>query len=499
MENALVPEDEVVDLPGKRTSEIPAELMIDTDVATARASVGQAGSLLLEQAELDSTTSETRLAALESTALNATFWTVVDYGGSMALRIVNSLVLTRLLLPAAFGEVALVSTVIVGVQMLTDIGLGPSVIQSKRGDEPSFLNTAWTLQAVRGGVLWLLALLLAYPAARFYNDPALMYILPALALIVLMNGLLSTNILTLSRHMGVRRIFLIDISTQVVSLALTIGWALKWPSVWALVVGNVGSNLYKVILSHQGRLVPGIRNRFAWDRTAVKEIVHFGKWIVVSTAFFFFAMQSDKLILGKLVSFTMLGVYGIAYNLSDVPRSVINAFSYKVGYPFIAKIIDLPMAEFRVKYLAYRRLVLLAGALLLSMMVIWGDLLVTKLYRAAFHEGAWMVPILAIGLWHTLLYMTTLPVLLSLGKSKYNAIGNAFFCAAIVLGIPIGFFYYKMLGAVIAIAAGDLPLYVVTQFGATREGVRPLRQDLEMTVCFVALLAAEFGLRHAFR
>lgn len=448
--------------------------------------------------ELARAAPKVEIAALESTALKATAWTVISYGSQTALRVVNSLVLTRLLLPAAFGQLQLVTTLIVGIAMLSDIGLAPSVIQSARGDEPVFLNTAWTLQVLRGGGLWLVALALAWPAALFYHDPTLVKVLPVLAMSMLLDGVVSTNYLSLSRHMGVRRIFYIDFSAQVVALLVTVGWAFYWPSVWALVVGNLLSKLFRLALSHNLRVAPGIRNRFCWDRSSLTDIVHFGKWIVLGTAFYFFASQADRLILGKLVTLTALGVYGIAFNLSDIPRSVINAFSYKVGYPFIAKMIHLPLAEFRVQFLRYRGYTLLVGAALLGLMVIWGDQLVLKLYKPAYHEAAWMVPILALGLWHTLLYMTTSPVLLAMGRSKYNAVGNAVYCASMVLGIPLGFHFYGLLGAVIAVAAGDLPLYVVFQFGAVREGVRPLQQDLQMTGLFVALLGCLYGLRHAF-
>ena len=436
---------------------------------------------------------------LERHALKATLWTIIDYGSGQALRLVNSWVLTRLLFPAAFGRMTLVTTLIVGITLLSDIGLAPSVIQSKRGDEPSFLNTAWTLQVLRGGALWLAACLLAWPAAAFYHDRTLLAVLPVLALSTLMTGFNSTSLLTLSRHMGVRRMFYFDFSSQIVALVVTVGWALKWPSVWALVAGNIATNLYRLALSHNARLMPGVRNRFQWDRTAVREIAHFGKWIILGTAFFFFASQGDRLILGKNVSLAMLGVYGIAFSLSDVPRSIINAFSYKVGYPFVSKRIHLPRAEFRAQFLRYRGYTLVVGGVLLSLMVNWGDVLVRTIYKPAYHEAAWMVPILALGLWHTLLYMTTGPVLFSLGKSKYNAVGNAAYCAAILVGIPVAFHFYGMLGAVIAVAAGDFPLYLVTQFGAVREGVRPLRQDGLVTLGFVALLAAEFGLRHLLR
>ena len=437
-------------------------------------------------------------SALESTAVKATVWTVLSYGAGQGLRVVNSLILTRMLLPAAFGRMALVTTLIVGMALLSDLGLNQSIVQSKRGDDPMFLNTAWTIQAIRGILIWVFACLLAWPASEFYKDRTLLYLLPVLALTSIISAFCSTGLLSLSRHMGMKRLFFLEFSQQIVALIVTVACAYVWPNVWALVVGNLASNLFRLVLSHQAGLVPGVRNRFAWEPAALKEIIGFGKWIFLGTAFFFFASQADRLILGKLVTFTVLGMYGIAFQISDIPRSIINAFSTRVGYPFVSKIIHLQPTEFRGQYLRYRLYVLLIGAFLLSAMVVWGNLIILKLYPARYAEGSWMIPILALGLWHTLLYTTTSPVLFSLGKSSYNAFGNAAYCIAMLAGIPLGWHFYGLLGAVIAVAAGDLPLYVVTQFGATREGVKPLWQDLQLTGCFLAFLGVDFFLRRSF-
>ncbi len=434
-------------------------------------------------------------AALKSTALKAVFWTVMDYGAGQVLRVVNSLVLTRLLLPSAFGEMMLVTTLIVGITMLSDIGLAPSVIQSKRGDEPAFLNTAWTLQALRGAGLWVCSLLLAWPAVRFYHDPKMLIVLPVLALSSLISGFNASGYMTLSRHMGMRRLFAIDFGTQAFTLLVTIGWALWHASVWALVVGNLAASAFRLALTHHPKVIPSIRNRFSWEREALHEIVHFGKWIALGTAFFFFASQADRLVLGKLVSLTTLGLYGIAFQISDVPRSIISALSTKVGYPYVSKISSLPREEFRAQFLRYRKYILLIGAVLLSVMAVWGDLLVTAFYSAQYAGAAWMVGWLALGLWHTLMYQTTGPVLFALGKSKYNAIGNAAYAVAMLVGIPLAYTFFGLRGAVIAVALGDFPLYVVLQFGATREKIRPLWQDLQLTVVFAALLAVEWLLR----
>jgi O-antigen/teichoic acid export membrane protein len=433
--------------------------------------------------------------ALESTAILATFWIVLDYGCSMGLRVVNSMILTRLLMPEFFGLMTLVTTVVTGISLLSDIGLTSSVIQSPRGDDPLLLNTAWTLQILRGLCIFAASVMLAWPMTLFYHEPRLLLLIPSLGINIVISSFNSTNLLSMSRHMGVRRVFLLDISSQVVSLLVTAGTALVFRSVWALVIGAVISTLYRLVLSHCRRLIPGIKNTFCWDRESIHSLIHFGKWILLATALFFFASQADRLIMGKLISFSLLGVYGIAYSVSDIPRAVINAFANRVGFPFIAKMSHLPIAEFRTIFLQYRFRTLVAGATLLCLMVHLGGFLVTRMYDSRYHAASWMVPVLAIGLWHTLLYSTTMPALLSLGKSHYGAIGNATYFVAIVTAIPLGFHFFGMFGAVIAVAAGDFPLYCVLVTGASREGVSTWRQDLQATGIFLVLLSAGLLLR----
>jgi len=295
--------------------------------------------------------------------------------------------------------------------------------------------------------------------------------------------------------MHVRRLFLVDITAQILGLLITIACAWFYPSVWALVIGATLSTVCRLAFSFYQDLVPGIRNSFGWDRECVHSLVHFGKWILLSTAFYFFASQADRLVLGKLISFSLLGVYSIAYSVSDIPRQVINAFAQKVGYPFIAKMSHLPSAEFSRIFLWYRLRVLLAGAAMLCVMVYVGGFLVKKMYDPRYHAAAWMVPVLALGLWHTLLYATTIPALLSLGKSQYQAIGNALYCVAVLTAIPISFHFFGMFGAVIAVAAGDLPFYFVSVAGASREGVSTWRQDLQATAAFLVLLGSGYAVR----
>ena len=98
-------------------------------------------------------------ASLRQRILRAGTWTFVGYGVSQAIRLGGNLVMTRLLVPEMFGVMAIASIVLAMLMMLSDIGLTHNIVQSRRGEDPVFLNTAWAVQIIRGGLLWAAALL----------------------------------------------------------------------------------------------------------------------------------------------------------------------------------------------------------------------------------------------------------------------------------------------------------------------------------------------------
>jgi O-antigen/teichoic acid export membrane protein len=423
-----------------------------------------------------------RVRGLESSALRGTYWVVLFYGLSMVLRLGSSIVLSRLFLPQYFGLMTLVTTVIIGINLFSHVGLQESIIQDPRGDVPVFLQTAWTLQVVRGLGLFLLTIPLAWPVAHFYREPQIIFLLPWLGFTCLVAGFSAPSLLVLSRHLGVGRLSALELVTQFIQFAVTWIWALFHPS-----------ELVRTGISFL--LLPEVGARFTWDKESIHALVKFGRWILIGTALTFLALQSDRLILAKLISLQMLGVYGIAFALSDIPRQIILMFCSRVGYPFIAKFSDQPRPRFRQILLKYRLPVLAVGGLMLIAVICTGDFFILHVYTKPYHAAAWMIPILAIGLWHTLLYSTISPAILSLQKPHYNALAYLVYCITLFIFLPWGFHVWGMVGAVIAVAFSDLPVYFVNAYSAAREGLPTLNQDALLTLAFLGLLAAALWAR----
>lgn len=433
------------------------------------------------------------MASLKKLVIRGTLWTLIGYGGSQGLRFGGNLILTRLLYPELFGLMALTNIFIIGLQLFSDLGTSWSVVQNKRGDDPVFLNTAWTVDVIRGFVLWFGCLVIAWPIATLYQHPELLWLIPIVGITTIFSGFESTAIAQLERHLNVQKQVVFELSTQAVGIIIMIVWAAIAPSIWALVAGGLASTFLKMVWSHF--LFPGSSNQFAWEKDALKDLLTLGQWIFINTALTFLAEQADRLMLGDLFSLSLLGVYGIAFTLSDMPYKVVMSISNKVIFPAISKSIDQPRDILVPKILKNRRPFLLASLLLVVVLAGFGDLLITTLYDSRYLDASWMLPILALGIWPRLLSQTNEPYLFAMGKFQYTTCGNILRLACTVLGIWMGFQYFGNAGAIMGVALNDLFYYLAVNYGLLREGLNGLMQDLLATFLLLGCLALVIAVR----
>ncbi|WP_019505646.1 oligosaccharide flippase family protein [Pleurocapsa sp. PCC 7319] len=423
---------------------------------------------------------------LKKKAIHGTIWTIVGHGASQSIRLGGNLILTRLLVPELFGLMALVHVFITGLELFSDIGIEPSIVRHQRGDDPVFLNTAWTIQVIRGFGIWLCCILIAFPVAQFYEDPRLLWLIPLVGFTSVIWGFTSTSLASFSRHMEIGKLTLFEMGTQIISLTVMLVWAWLSPTIWALIGGTFVSALSQLFWSH--RLNSGKPNRFAWNKEIISEIATFGRWIFLSTAMTFLASQADRLILGKLFSFSMLGVYSVAFTFASLPEQVIQNVSNNVIFPVIAQYADLPRKSLRAKIIKKRKFILIGQALFLTLLVTFGDLLIIQLYDERFIQAAWMLPILALGLWPVMLSVTIDRALLVIGNPSYLAFGHIVKFTYMLIGLPLAFSQIGVLGTLIVIALNDLPFYAVVSYGLWREKLTVILQDLQATLLLIGLL-----------
>ncbi len=423
---------------------------------------------------------------LGSIVARGSTWTLVGYGSGQALRLLSNLILWRLLYSEAFGLMALVNVFMQGLIMFSDIGIGPSIVQSSRGEDPRYLNTAWTIQILRGCALFLAACLLAWPIATFYKESQLVSLIPVAALGAVIAGFNSTSLFTQTRRIHLGKLTVVDVLSQVVSLVVTITWAWFHRSVWALVIGGFASNLVRLLLSH--KYLPGIRNRLQWDRDCVRALLHFGRWIFLSTLLTFTVMQSDRLVFGKLIPIGLLGVYSVAVAWATLPIAVVGGVLGSVLFPLLSRL-HQSGTDFSAAYLKARRPWAILGGWASAGLIAGGPTLIHLLYDSRATSAGWVIQILAAGTWLLVLETSNGIALLALGQPKWVAAGNAAKLVGMVILIPIGFSRYGFPGAVAGFASSEILRYSVSVLGSRRHKVACLGQDFRLTTLTVATSA----------
>jgi len=373
------------------------------------------------------------------------------------LRASGNLVMAWFLSPEVFGVMTLVKVFLQGLQLFSDVGIRPSIIRSERGHDPTFLNTAWTLQLARGVLLSLLACLLAWPYAWWYarSDPAawqLAYLLPVAGLTALLGGLQSTSLATLSKEMRLEKLTALELSKQVVTLVAIVVFALIEPSAWAVVLGTLTGGCYALFVGH--RLDRTHRNRFAWDADCAKELLSFGSWVFLSTMFTFLAGNLDRILLGGVVSLAELGLYGMAAVFSKVALDVALQVSSTVMLPVYSKLQGDVSRLMKIAVRA-RRVALCGGGVVCISLAVLSPLVFETLWDERYHQAGQLAQWMALYTWSRILVHSIDRIPLALGNSRALFVANViqFFG---VLFATVGYAFAGMSGFIVGMCVGPL-------------------------------------------
>lgn len=412
-------------------------------------------------------------------------WATFGFGISQSVRLASNIVLARLLAPEIFGIMLIVNTLRTGMEMISDLGIGQSVVANDRGEERAFLNTAWTVQILRGFVLAAGLAAAAYPLSKLYRLPELAPIIAVSALFIVAAGFMSMSKFVAQRRQYVRRLAIFEGITAIVASTMQVILAWYWPSVWALVWGGILSAILTSAVSFL--IVPDLKLRWGIERSSAREIFKFGKWIFLATILYFAATNFDRLYLGAAIPLGLLGVYSVARSLAEVAGILVTNASNAVIFPTIASMRG-DLAGLKAKIASRRRPMLLLAVIGIAGFTALSDTIIQFLYDDRYHLAGSLLPPLVIGIWFSILTIVGESILLGIGRPAYGAYANAAKLVWLVIAVPLGLASKGIGAALIAIAAADLFRYLPVIWAQRREGLSFLRQDVMLTSLLMFLV-----------
>jgi O-antigen/teichoic acid export membrane protein len=254
-------------------------------------------------------------------------WMVLFKLLERGLGLASTIVLARLLVPADFGIVAMAVSMIAVLELLSAFSLDVALIQKQNLTRDHY-DTAWTLNLLANALIALLAMLIAAPAADFFAEPRVEWVIYGLAAAISLQGFENIGIVAFRKELALDREFRFLLMKKLVAVTVSITLAVMLRSYWALVAGSIAGRIAGVALSY---LVHPYRPRLSL--AARHELLGFSKWLFLNNLLVVANQRAADFILGRLAGPAALGVYNVGYEIANLPTTELAAPINRAVFP----------------------------------------------------------------------------------------------------------------------------------------------------------------------
>lgn len=253
---------------------------------------------------------------------------------SRVLVLLRTVILARLLSPFQFGIFGVVTLAIALFEVFTETGINTVLIQEDEEIGP-LINTAWVVSLARGFLIFLLIAVFSFPLALFFSQPAAAKFLLLAALIPLVKGFINPAIIQFQKNLQFNKEFFLRLAILVVESGAAIILALLTRSVVSLILALLVSGVFEVFLSF---IFCSPRPHLSFEKEKFRKIFARGKWITLGGIFAALVDQGDDAVVGRLLGVGSLGLYQMAYKISNLPFTEITDVFYNATFPIYARI-----------------------------------------------------------------------------------------------------------------------------------------------------------------
>jgi len=384
------------------------------------------------------------------------FATTFTFGLQALLRLASSLVLTRVLLPEAYGTITILVSILFVIGNILDTNVSLFIVRDKNAEQPRYINTAWTMRLGRSllssAILFIGAPLIA---TKIYNLPDLTLPLRVFSLWFLIDGFESMGFALAVRRKQARLQMYSELVASVLGTAFSIAYCYRYHTFWGIVYSMLLNRLILTVLSHQ--FYRELRPRIVLDLAAAREILEYSKFTIPSSLLTIGLNQFDKIVFLRLFDLRLLGIYGLSGNIAGSIEALISKISQAVLYPRVAhNFRDNPDTVTKRYYT--ENIKLFAGILAMPAAVAgMAHFIITLLYDSRYSEAGSVLQALAIRAVLLSLASPSEDLLIAAGQFHVILVGNVLRASSIVAGSLVGFYFFGFLGFVYGLSLSGLP------------------------------------------
>lgn len=442
-----------------------------------------------QQKALDAFSTDHLHADLRGRSVRGGMLTLTSQGAQFLIQTVATVVLARLLVPADYGLVAMV-TAITGVgQAFADMGLSEATIQLPEIRHNQVSALFWINVSI-GITLMSITAALAPLIGWFYHEARLVNITLFCSLTFLIGGLRVQHDALLRRQMRFRALAIRDVTSYLVAVPIAIAMALRGAGYWALVALPLTLNFTGMSLSWvMARWIPGLPQR----GVKVRSLVSFGGNIALSYVIYTLARSADSILIGWRWGAGPLGLYSRAYNLLMLPVRQLGGPARSVAVPAFSRVQDDAERLGRY-YLRAVNVIMWISAPIFGFLFVAAEPVIVLTLGGRWRGAAPVFRLLAMFALGQLLLESTNWLLVSRGKSlrllQLWLMLAPIMIASYAIGLPFGIRFVALSSALVQFAI--LPGILKFTFRGTTITLRRLGRAVlyPVLMCLVAVCSA---------
>lgn len=259
-------------------------------------------------------------------------WAVASVAVLLASGFLRTIVGARFLTPADIGLIGIAVLALGFIEAVASTGIDSALVAA-REDVEAYLDPAFTVQVVRGFVVFGLLWTVAPTIAWMFEARASAGVIRAVAVVAAVRGLANPGVALAVRRLDFRRVFWWSLPEVVCSLGLTLALVIVRRDVWALVIGIVAGQAVATIASYGlVRRVP----RLTFDRQRLRELLRFGRFVSGSRALMYFSATLDTAVVGLATGVHTLGLYQFAARIAELPVVTFTRAAAQVALPALS-------------------------------------------------------------------------------------------------------------------------------------------------------------------
>lgn len=376
--------------------------------------------------------------SLKNKTLKGTVWSSIERFSVQAIQFVVMIFMARILTPAEYGIVGMVTIFIAVSQSLIDSGFSQALIRKQNRTQLDN-STVFFFNIVVGIILYFVLFFCAHPIARFYDEPILIPVthivalsLPINSFAVVQRALLTTNI---DFKTQAKASFGGAIASGAVGLSLAYTGYGVWAIVWAQIASTSISVLLLWILSYW-------RPSWQYSWTTFRELFSFGSKLMVSGLINTLYNNIYLIVIGKIFKASDLGFYTRAGQFSQLSAENLTGILQRVTFPVLCTIQDDDERLSEIYRKILRTSAYIIFPIMIGMAALAQPLVISILTEKWFYSSILLVPICLGGMWYPI-HAINLNLLQVKGRSDLflkleiwkKVIGIAILCGTVPLGL----------------------------------------------------------------